>query len=97
MKIETILPQQILEVRLNEYTVTLAVSEVDAEQKKFRLIDIGTFTITLTSSFNNYEIISRLKKIYPEITKYRNVEVLQKVRKDVILELDFDNIIAHTY
>lgn len=93
MKMETVLENQILKIILNEYEVVLSVSEIDAEKKEFKTINLGTYFITLVKSANNFELIARLKRIYPELTKYRNIEVLTKTRKSVNMEIELDKIL----
>lgn len=93
LDISTVPKGQEIKIILNEYTITLGVPNATKQGGKEI---IGYFKILLTKGADNVALIAHLKRLHPHITKFRNVEVLQKTRKNVIMKLDFDKLIAHT-
>lgn len=88
-----VLPNQEVNVILNHYEVTLGVSAVDTENKVFNSKNIGTYNIVTSQGMGNNHIIAQLKKIYPELTIYRNIVVLDRKRENLILTYKLDDLI----
>lgn len=80
---------------LNHYTIKLGVSEINQKNKSFTTVDIGTHEIITGKGYNNVQLIALLKRKYPELTKYRNVAVLQKDRKNVTIKINLDKLHKH--
>lgn len=93
LRLDTVLEGQKVVFTLNEYTLTLAVSAVNAETMKYENMKLGDFPVTIVGSGNDYALIAKAKKVYPELKDFKNIEVLYKTRKEITIEYDLDSIL----
>ena len=67
---------------------------MNIETKEYSTVNLGEFVLSTTKIYSNFQLIALAKKKYPELTKHKNIQLLTKVRKNVIIVLPLTEVIT---